>query len=152
LGMMKTEFSTNGQLPIPKERERRGGGVIQEHRDNSSERVEVEDSSGKEKKQSLLRRPGVIISAAALAVFGIGYGAFAVFQSFTHESTDDAFVDAHIILTAPKIAGRVALVHIDDNQDVKKGDLLVEIDPADAETALTSEDKTGSRSGGPIES
>ena len=35
-----------------------------------------------------------------------------------------------------KIAGRIATVHIDDNQDVKKGDLLVEIDPADAEAAL----------------
>jgi membrane fusion protein (multidrug efflux system) len=78
----------------------------------------------------------VILAAAALAIAGIGYGAFAMFHSFTHESTDDAFVDAHIILTAPKIAGRVAAVHINDNQDVKKGDLLVEIDPADAEAAL----------------
>jgi len=133
---MKTEFSTNGELPIPKEREDRRGVAIQDHQDNRSEHVDAEDSSGKEKKQSLFRRPGVIIAAAALAVFGIGYGAFAVFQSFTHESTDDAFVDAHIILTAPKIAGRVAAVHITDNQDVKKGDPLVEIDPADAKAAL----------------
>ena len=134
--MMKTESPTNGELPIPEEREHRRGVVIQDHHDTRSERVDAEDSSGKEKKQSLFRRPGVIIVAAALAVVGIGYGAFAVFHSFTHESTDDAFVDAHIILTAPKIAGRVAAVHIDDNQDVKKGELLVEIDPADAEAAL----------------
>src|SRR6266404_1692670 len=136
LGMMKTEFPTNDELPIPKEREHRRGGVIQDHRDNRSERVEAEDSSGKEKKQSLFRRPSVIIAAAALAIAGIGYGAFAMFHSFTHESTDDAFVDAHILLTAPKIAGRVATVHINDNQDVKNGDLLVEIDPADAKAAI----------------
>ncbi|MEY2485144.1 MAG: rane fusion protein multidrug efflux system [Verrucomicrobiota bacterium] len=134
--MMKTEFPTNGELPIPKEREHRRGAVIQDHHDNRSEHVPAEDSSGKEKKQSLFRRPGVIIVAAALAVAGIGYGVSAMFHSFTHESTDDAFVDAHIILTAPKIAGRVAAVHINDNQDVKKGDLLVEIDPADAKAAL----------------
>ncbi len=134
--MMKTEIATNGELPIPKEREHRRDGVIQDHRDNRSERVEAEDSSGKEKKQSLFRRPSVIIAAAALAIAGIGYGAFAMFHSFTHESTDDAFVDAHILLTAPKIAGRVATVHINDNQDVKNGDLLVEIDPADAKAAL----------------
>ena len=134
--MMKTEFPTNGELPISKEREHRRGVAIQDHHDNRSEHVDAEDSSGKEKKQSLFRRPGVIIAAAALAIVGIGYGTFAMFHSFTHESTDDAFVDAHIILTAPKIAGRVAAVHIDDNQDVKKGDLLVEIDPADAEAAL----------------
>src|SRR4029077_19826922 len=38
--------------------------------------------------------------------------------------------------TAPKIAGRVAAVHITDNQDENKGELLVEIDPADAQAAL----------------
>ena len=130
--MMKTEFPTNGELPISKEREHRRRVVIPDHHDNRSERVDAEDSSGKEKKRSLFRRPGVIIAAAVLAIVGIGYGGIAMFHSFTHESTDDAFVDAHIILTAPKIAGRVAAVHIDDNQDVKKGDLLVEIDPADA--------------------
>jgi membrane fusion protein, multidrug efflux system len=136
LCMMKTEFPTNGELPISKEREHRREVVIQDHHDNRSDHVDAKDSSAKEKKQSLFRRPGVIIAAAALAIIGIGYGAFAMFHSFTHESTDDAFVDAHIILTAPKIAGRVAAVHIDDNQDVKNGDLLVEIDPADAEAAL----------------
>ena len=134
--MMKTEFPTNGELPISKEREHRRRVVIPDHHDNRSERVDAEDSSGKEKKRSLFQRPGVIMAAAVLAIVGIGYGGIAMFHSFTHESTDDAFVDAHIILTAPKIAGRVAAVHIDDNQDVKKGDLLVEIDPADAEAAL----------------
>src|SRR5882757_9929789 len=97
------------KLPIPKERESRRGVAIQDHQDNRSERVDAEDSSRKEKKQSLFRRPIVIIAAAVLAIVGIGYGAFAMFHSFTHESTDDAFVDAHIILTAPKIAGRVAM-------------------------------------------
>jgi membrane fusion protein (multidrug efflux system) len=133
---MKTEFPTNGKLPISKEREHRRDVVIQEHHDNRPDRIEAEGSAGKEKKKSLFRRPGVIIAAAALAIVGIGYGTSAMFHSFTHESTDDAFVDAHISLTAPKIAGRVAAVHINDNQDVKKGDLLIEIDPADAEAAL----------------
>src|ERR1700730_4874955 len=96
LCMMKTEFSTNGELPVLKEREHRRGVETQDHHDNPSERVDAEDCSGKEKKQSLFRRPGVIIAATVLAVVGIGYGAFAVFDSFTHESTDDAFVDAHI--------------------------------------------------------
>jgi membrane fusion protein (multidrug efflux system) len=45
-------------------------------------------------------------------------------------------LDAHIMSTAPKTAGRVAAVHITDNQDVNKGELLVEIDPADAQAVL----------------
>jgi membrane fusion protein, multidrug efflux system len=136
LCMLKTEISTNGEAPI-EAREHRRATITQDHkRTGSADLDEPSNRSGKEKKQSLFRRPSVIIAAAALAIVGIGYGAFAMFRSFTHESTDDAFVDAHILLTAPKIAGRVATVHINDNQDVKKGDLLVEIDPADAKAAL----------------
>jgi membrane fusion protein, multidrug efflux system len=57
-------------------------------------------------------------------------------HSLTHESTDDAFIDAHIIAVAPKIAGRVTAVHVNDNQSGKKGDPLVDIDPADADALL----------------
>ncbi|MDQ6808400.1 MAG: HlyD family secretion protein [Verrucomicrobiota bacterium] len=88
------------------------------------------------KKTPLFRRPTVIIAAAAIAIFGIVYGAFTMFHSFTHESTDDAFIDAHIIAIAPKIAGRVTAVHVTDNQMVKKGDPLIDIDPADADAFL----------------
>src|SRR6476646_832632 len=86
LGIMKTEFPTNGELPIPKERKHRRGVVIQDHHENRSQQVEAEISSGKEKKRSLFQRPGVITFSAALAIVGIGYGAFAMFHSFTHES------------------------------------------------------------------
>jgi RND family efflux transporter, MFP subunit len=134
--MMKTEFSTNGEAPF-EAKEHRRVTVTQDPKRNGSARFEEASSrSGQEKKRSLFRRPGVIVAAAALAIAGIGYGAFAMFHSFTHESTDDAFINAHIVSTAPKIAGRVAAVHITDNQDVKKGELLVEIDPADAQAAL----------------
>jgi membrane fusion protein (multidrug efflux system) len=137
LCMMKTEFSTNGERQVLEAREHRPATATPDYKRNASARFDdAGDSSAKEKKRSLFRRPGVIVVAAALAISGIGYGAFTMFHSFTHESTDDAFIDAHIISTAPKIAGRVAAVHITDNQDVKKEDLLIEIDPADAEAAL----------------
>jgi len=136
LCMMKTEFSTNGELPIPKEKEDRRGVVIQDHYEESSEHRHEDGSSDKEKKRSLFRRPGVIVAIAVLVIVGIGCGAFAMFHSFTHESTDDAFIDVHFVSVAPKIAGRVAVVHVDDNQLVKKGDVLVEIDPRDFQVAL----------------
>src|SRR5206468_1158983 len=49
---------------------------------------------------------------------------------------DDAFVDVHTVSVAPKVAGHVAVVRVDDNQLVKKGDVLVEIDPRDFQVAL----------------
>jgi membrane fusion protein (multidrug efflux system) len=133
---VKAEFPTNGELPIPKQREPRRGTIIQDHDENRLPSFDAGDPSAKEKKRSLFRRPGVIIAAAVLAIVGIAYGSFAMFHSFTHESTDDAFIDVHFVSVAPKVAGRVAVVHVDDNQLVKKGDVLVEIDPDDFQVAL----------------
>ena len=133
--MMKTEFSTNGKHEVQREGDR--VAVTQDHKRTAPARFDrAGDSSKKEKKQSLFRRPGVIVAAAALTIAGIGYGAFTMFHSFTHETTDDAFIDVHFVSVAPKIAGRVSVVHVDDNQLVKKGDVLVEIDPRDFQIAL----------------
>ena len=134
--MMKTEISTNGEAPI-EAREHRRATITQDHKRTGSAHLdEPSNRSGEEKKRSLFRRPGVIVAAAALAITGIGYGGIIMFHSFTHESTDDAFIDVHFVSVAPKIAGHVAAVHVDDNQLVKKGDVLVEIDPSDFQVAL----------------
>src|ERR1035437_945318 len=55
------------------------------------------------------------------------------------ESTDDAFIDAHIIPISPKVAGQVLAVHVNDNQAVKAGDALLEIDPRDYEAKVAEE-------------
>lgn len=91
------------------------------------------------KKRGWLQRPAVIIALAAIVILGIAYGALALFHSLTHETTDDAFIDAHIVAIAPKISGRVIAVHVRDNQQVKKGEPLVEIDPADAQVVVAQE-------------
>jgi membrane fusion protein (multidrug efflux system) len=44
-------------------------------------------------------------------------------------STDDAYVNGHVTFVAPRIANQVATVLVDDNYHVKKGDLLVRLDP-----------------------
>jgi membrane fusion protein, multidrug efflux system len=134
--MMKTEFSNNGGVPV-EARARNPIAVTEDQKRTASTRLDdMSDRSGKEGKRSLFRRPSIIVAAAALAVIAISYGAFTMFHSFTHESTDDAFIDVHFVSVAPKIAGRVSVVHVDDNQLVKKGDALVEIDPRDFQVAL----------------
>ncbi|HJS86809.1 MAG TPA: HlyD family secretion protein [Acetobacteraceae bacterium] len=44
-------------------------------------------------------------------------------------STDDAFTDGRAVTPAPQVAGTIVALHIQDNQRVKAGDLLLEIDP-----------------------
>ncbi|MFL6584033.1 MAG: HlyD family secretion protein [Chthoniobacterales bacterium] len=93
-------------------------------------------------KRPLFHRPAVVVAIVAIVVGAIIYGSLGVFHSMTHESTDDAFIDAHIVAIAPKIAGRVTAVHVDDNQQVRQGDPLLEIDPADVEAVVAQKRAT----------
>src|SRR5262249_16387285 len=43
-------------------------------------------------------------------------------------STDDAYVNGHVTFVAPRVAGHVTTVLVDNNQRVKAGDLLVQVD------------------------
>src|SRR5271170_5726882 len=53
-----------------------------------------------------------------------------------YESTDDAFIEAHVTPIAPEVAGRVAQLFVQDNQEVKQGDVLLQIDPSNYQTKL----------------
>jgi membrane fusion protein (multidrug efflux system) len=81
------------------------------------------------------RRLPILIGAAVLVVI-VGVVLYYFFFVAPYESTDDAFIDGRAIAIAPQVAGRVARLLVNDNQEVKKGELLVEIDPRDYETKL----------------
>ncbi len=66
------------------------------------------------------------VALAGLLFFGLDY----LFTALTHESTDDAFIAAHVVSVAPRISGQVAAVQVLDNQMVHSNDLLVAIDPS----------------------
>jgi membrane fusion protein (multidrug efflux system) len=60
----------------------------------------------------------------------------ALYQWLGSVSTDDAQVDAHITGMASQVSGYVVQLMIDDNVDVKEGDLLVQIDPREYRAAV----------------
>src|SRR5208283_2118553 len=74
----------------------------------------------------------LIIGGVLLLAFSIGL--FLYFHN--RETTDDAQVDGHITPIAAKISGRISKVLVDDNQAVKAGELLVQIDQGDFQAAL----------------
>ena len=57
--------------------------------------------------------------------------AFYIFDSYTHEETDDAYVTGHLHEVAPRINGVVTDVLVDDNQLVQQGQVLVKLDPSE---------------------
>ena len=70
-----------------------------------------------------------------IALIGLAIGANWVLQRGT-ESTDDAAIEAHTIAISPKVSGYIATLYVTDNQPVKKGDVLAEIDPRDYQLRL----------------
>lgn len=80
-------------------------------------------------KRSVWRRwAGWAVSLAFVAGIGL-YVKPTIVRSFATVSTDDAYVNGHVTFVAPRVAGKVLEVFVDDNNRVKKGDLLVRIDP-----------------------
>jgi membrane fusion protein (multidrug efflux system) len=90
--------------------------------------TEPEDSAAKPARKSRAR-PYVIL-AAIVGAAAIVYGGVA-WLSLGKQSTDDAQVEADAVTVSARVAGVVLHVLVSDNQAVKKGQLLVEIDPAD---------------------
>lgn len=73
----------------------------------------------------------VIVAAGVLA-----YGAWWFLHGIHYEGTDDAYVAGDIVQVTSEVAGTVVAVRAIDTQSVQRGDVLVELDPADAEVAL----------------
>jgi membrane fusion protein (multidrug efflux system) len=75
-----------------------------------------------------------VIGAVVLGLVAVGVVWY--LYSLAYESTDDAQVDGHLNPIAARIDGTIKAVHVDDNQTVQAGMLLVELDPNDDQVAF----------------
>ena len=81
------------------------------------------------------KRRIVLLALAAVLLVGVLIGVPAYLRGRNFESTDDAFIEGHVIQINPKVSAYVARLHFDDNTPVNKGDLLVELDTRDFDVA-----------------
>ncbi|MBD3886501.1 HlyD family secretion protein [Phormidium tenue FACHB-886] len=82
-------------------------------------------------KKPILIGSGVTI-AIVLGVMGYRWWSY----TSTHESTDDAYVTDYIHPVSSRIAGTVVQVNVNDNQEVQRGQLLIELDPKDYQVVV----------------
>jgi membrane fusion protein (multidrug efflux system) len=98
---------------------------------------DVTNPSSKAPLVSKFRKtPILIVSGIAIAtVLGfVGYRWWS--YASTHESTNDAYVTGYLHPVSSRISGTVVYVHVDDNQKVQKGQVLVELDPKDYQVVV----------------
>jgi membrane fusion protein, multidrug efflux system len=79
----------------------------------------------------LLGAVGAVVVAAIFAV-GVPW----ILDTLNMVSTDDAYVNGHVTFVAARVRGQVARVLVDDNNHVRRGDLLVELDKEPYQTAV----------------
>jgi len=94
-------------------------------RETTDESTEIE--------QPKSRRRGVIIIVVVLVVL-VALGLW--WRSTFSEDTDDAQINGHLIQISPRITGQVAKVDVEENQVVKAGDVIAELDPRDYQVAV----------------
>ena len=92
----------------------------------------VEEQTEEEKPRS--RVPIYVIGGivAICAILGLSWWLY----SRQFATTDDAFIEGNITIVSPKISAHVAKVYVTENQYVKKGDLLIELDAQESEIKL----------------
>jgi membrane fusion protein (multidrug efflux system) len=84
-----------------------------------------------------LREHPIKIAVFLLVLAGAAVGGYRLWNYLeSYESTDDAEIDGDIYSVTSRIAGTIHAVNVQDNQAVKAGQLLVELDPRDYEVSL----------------
>ena len=73
----------------------------------------------------------LLVGGIVLVMF-VGWEMLTTFVAYT----DDAYVRSDLIAFSPQVTGQIAAVHVEDNQQVHKGDLLVSIDPVPFQLAV----------------
>src|SRR6202023_1677283 len=100
----------------------------------ATNRVAAASGSKREPKRGG-RRLVILLVVGAMALIA---ATFWFISNAGYQTTDDAAVEAHVIQVSPKISAHVKAVLFDDNYQVKRGVLLLELDPRDYEVSLAS--------------
>lgn len=79
-------------------------------------------------KQSQSRPWWMWVAGAVLIVLALIEGVPKIITAFKTVSTDDAYVNGHVTFVAPRVPGQIVRVLVDNNNRVRKGELLVQLD------------------------
>jgi membrane fusion protein (multidrug efflux system) len=117
------DMNEQSSRPVPTDSQATAEGDAAAAREAEYAPVPPETRRAPGKRKLLLVLLGVAV-LAVLLVLGIPW----VEEMLNTVSTDDAYVNGHVTFVAPRVAGQISRVLVDDNNRVRKGDLLAELD------------------------
>jgi multidrug efflux system membrane fusion protein len=82
------------------------------------------------------RAPWSLLISLVVVAAGIGFGLYALHRSSILPTTDDASIDADVVHIAAEVGGRIINIPVEENTQVKTGDLLFQIDPVPYQLAV----------------
>jgi membrane fusion protein (multidrug efflux system) len=114
-------------------RRRRNGNGDAAHVDHGS----IDQPAAKvATKRPFYKRPIIASILGIVALVALFVGTQLFLHAMAYESTDDAFIEGHVVQISTKSAGYAQQVAVNDNQHVKAGDLLVQVDSRDYQAKL----------------
>lgn len=81
------------------------------------------------------RRRALLVLASLVAVAGIAWALYYLLVARWHQDTDDAYVQGNVVSITPQAMGTVVSINVDDGMKVAAGQVLVQLDPNDAQVA-----------------
>ncbi len=145
----RTEPVRRGDQPDDDSSEDKGAEVKSKNKPDDDPGNKKADSGGKPdgdksddeksaKKPPMSRGKKIIYGFVGLLVLATVITAAVLYwlHSRHFETTDDAFIDSNISQVATQVAGRVTRIAFRDNQEVKAGQVLLELDPRDFKVRL----------------
>lgn len=118
----QAELRSNGNAARPDDKNDR--------KEQSGDETEMHPAAQHPARKRFFIIGGVVLVIIAVALFW--------WHSTYYEDTDDAQIDGNLVQISARIKGNITKVNVQDNQAVQKGQVLVEIDPRDAQATLDS--------------
>jgi multidrug efflux system membrane fusion protein len=82
------------------------------------------------------RAPWAIVISLAIVAAAVGLGVYALHRGALIPMTDDASIDADVVHVAAEVGGRIVSIPVEENSQVKQGELLFQIDPVPYQLAV----------------
>ncbi|MDZ5629985.1 biotin/lipoyl-binding protein, partial [Achromobacter xylosoxidans] len=82
------------------------------------------------------RKSRLMLAGGATLLAGAGWAAWTFLAGAATQTTDNAYVNGHVVAITPQVGGAVSAIWADNADRISAGQTLVEVDPADTQVAL----------------